>query len=144
MKWFNAVLVGILIGLTVEGIAQNPPVKPAPPATSSPATLPARDSQAKEAPSTTAGAQVGANDTARYIIGSEDTLQVTGWKEPTLSGTFPVRPDGMISLVLVGDLPAAGRTPMQLGHDITLKLNKYCQEPRLQVVVLAVNRHLIY
>jgi polysaccharide export outer membrane protein len=144
MKWFHAVLVGILIGLTVDGIAQNTPVKPAPPATSSPATLPARDSQAKEAPSTTAGAQVGANDTARYIIGSEDTLQVTVWKEPTLSGTFPVRPDGMISLVLVGDLPAAGRTPMQLGDDITLKLKKYVQEPSVSVVVLAVNSQRIY
>src|SRR5882757_5931906 len=122
MRWFHAVLVGILLGLPAAGIALEAQAKPAPPA-----TTPAP--QAKEVPATAAGAQAPTTDAARYIIGSEDTLQITVWKEPTLSGSFPVRPDGMISLVLVGDLPAAGRTPMQLGDDITLKLKKYVQEP---------------
>ena len=83
-------------------------------------------------------------DAAHYIIGSEDTLQVTVWKEPTLSGTIPVRPDGRISLVLVGDLQAAGRTPMQLADDITAKLKKYIQDPNVSVVVMSVNSQKIF
>jgi len=142
MRWFHAVLVGILLGLPAAGIAQEAQAKPTPPATT-PAVMPARDPQAKQVPATAAGA-VPATDATRYIIGSEDTLQITVWKEPTLSGSFPVRPDGMISLVVVGDLPAAGRTPMQLGDDITLKLKKYVQEPSVSVVVLAVNSQRIY
>src|SRR5260370_35889769 len=76
---------------------------------------------------------------ARYIIGPEDSLQVTVWKEPTLSGNFPVRPDGMISLVLVGDLPAAGLTPMALSNDINHRLKKYIQDPVFTVAGLGVN-----
>lgn len=83
-------------------------------------------------------------DATHYIIGAEDSLQVTVWKEPTLSGTVPVRPDGRISLVLVGDLPAAGRTPMQLADDITARLKKYIQDPNVSVVVMSVNSQKIF
>jgi polysaccharide biosynthesis/export protein len=83
-------------------------------------------------------------DSSSYIIGAEDSLQVTVWKEPTLSGTFPVRPDGMISLVLVGDIPAAGLTPMQLGTNIEGRLKKYIQDPSVSVVVTAVNSQRIF
>jgi polysaccharide export outer membrane protein len=83
-------------------------------------------------------------DNAHYIIGAEDTLQITVWKEPSLSGTIPVRPDGMISLVLVGDLPAAGKTPMQLSDDITVKLKKYIQDPNVSVLVMGVNSQKIF
>jgi polysaccharide biosynthesis/export protein len=86
----------------------------------------------------------GPLDASRYIIGAEDSLQVTVWKEPTLSGTVPVRPDGMISLVLVGDLPAAGLTPMALGADIAQRLKKYIQDPVVTVVVLGVNSQRIF
>lgn len=83
-------------------------------------------------------------DQTRYIVGAEDILQVTVWKEPTLSGTFPVRPDGMISLVLVGDLLAAGKTPMQLADEITSKLKKFVQDPNVSVVVVGVNSQRIF
>ena len=86
----------------------------------------------------------GPMDATRYIIGPEDSLQVTVWKEPTLSGNFPVRPDGMISLVLVGDLPAAGLTPMALSNDITQRLKKYIQDPVVTVAVLGVNSQRIF
>jgi polysaccharide export outer membrane protein len=76
-------------------------------------------------------------DKARYVIGPDDSLSITVWKEPTLSGSVPVRPDGMISMALVGDLRAAGRTPMQLADDITEKLKKYIQDPNVSVVVMA-------
>lgn len=83
-------------------------------------------------------------DNAKYIIGTEDTLQISVWKEPSLSGSIPVRPDGMISLVLVGDLQAAGKTPMQLADDITGRLKKYIQDPNVSVLVMGVNSQKIF
>ena len=81
---------------------------------------------------------------SRYIIGAEDSLQVTVWKEPTLSGTIPVRPDGMISLVLVGDLPAAGMTPMALSADITPAAQEVHSGPRGHRGGLGVNSQRIF
>jgi polysaccharide export outer membrane protein len=106
-----------------------------------------QSSSATASPAASAAEQVAKADkidTAHYIIGAEDTLQITVWKEPTLSGTVPVRPDGRISLVLLGDLQAAGMTPMQLAADITQRLKKYVQDPRVSVVVLAVNSQRIF
>jgi polysaccharide biosynthesis/export protein len=152
MKWFHAALIAGVIGIPFTGIAQGtqpaPPAQPVQNATPPPVAAPTTETPAPAKPPVT-GVQAGAADTsgkdaAHYIIGPEDTLQVTVWKEPTLSGTFPVRPDGMISLVLVGDLPAAGRTPMQLGDEITAKLKKYLQDPGVTVLVMAVNSQRIY
>lgn len=86
----------------------------------------------------------GPVDPERYVIGAEDSLQITVWKEPTLSGTVPVRPDGMISIALVGDLRAAGLTPMALSADISQRLKKYMQDPVVTVVVLGVNSQRIF
>jgi polysaccharide export outer membrane protein len=143
MRWFHAALIAGLIGLPGAGIAQGTQSTPAKPVQG---TTPPPVAAAATPP---AGAQASAvdvtgKDAAHYIIGPEDTLQVTVWKEPTLSGTFPVRPDGMISLVLVGDLPAAGRTPMQLSDEITVRLKKYLQDPSVTVLVMAVNSQRIY
>jgi polysaccharide export outer membrane protein len=66
------------------------------------------------------------------------------WKDATLSGTVPVRPDGMISLNLIGDLKAAGLTPMALAADISQRLKKYLQDPVVTVVVLGVNSQRIF
>ncbi len=81
---------------------------------------------------------------ASYIIGPEDSLQITVWKEPGFSGTLPVRPDGMISLALVGDLPAAGFSPMRLSQDIATRLKKYINDPSVNVTVLAVHPKQVY
>jgi polysaccharide biosynthesis/export protein len=78
-----------------------------------------------------------------YVIGADDTLQVTVWKEDKISGSFLVRPDGMISMVLLGDVPAAGFTPMQLGNEITVRLKKYIQDPNVTVLVSAAGSHRI-
>jgi polysaccharide export outer membrane protein len=91
-----------------------------------------------------AQAQTVDTDASRYVIGADDSLQVTVWQEPSVSGTFPVRPDGMISLVLVGDIQAAGITPMHLAHDITLKLKKFIQDPIVAVTVVAVKSQRVY
>jgi polysaccharide export outer membrane protein len=79
-----------------------------------------------------------------YVIGPDDSIGVTVWREPTLSGTFPVRPDGMISLALVGDIMAAGRTPADLGVDITARLKKFLTDPTVAVTVLAVNSKKVF
>ena len=69
---------------------------------------------------------------------------MTVWREPTLSGVFPVRPDGMISIVFIGDVRASGRTPTELGGDIAQRLKKYIQDPNVTVAVVAVNSQKIY
>ncbi|GGA79296.1 hypothetical protein GCM10011507_33180 [Edaphobacter acidisoli] len=79
-----------------------------------------------------------------YVIGADDSLSVTVWKEPSFSGTFPVRPDGKISMVMLGDIRAAGRTPTQLSGDITERLKKYIQDPVVSVVVMSVNSQKIF
>src|SRR5580698_2869345 len=74
------------------------------------------------------------NVPADYVIGADDTLHVSVWKEPDLSGTLPVRPDGKISLPLLNDIQAKGMTPMQLADSITEKLRKYVSDPHVTVV----------
>ena len=70
-----------------------------------------------------------------YVIGPDDVLQITVWKEQTLSGTFPVRPDGMISMVLLGDVKAAGLTSAELTTTLTTMYKKYVQDPIVTVAV---------
>lgn len=83
-------------------------------------------------------------DPTTYVIGAEDALQITVWKEAQLSGPVTVRPDGMISLVLTGDVRAAGLTPMQLGADLAHRLHKFIQDPNVYVVVTAANSRRIF
>jgi polysaccharide export outer membrane protein len=79
-----------------------------------------------------------------YVIGASDVLTVTVWKEPTLSGTLLVRPDGMISLSLIGDIQATGLTPLQLADQIASKLKKFIQDPNVSVVVSQIHSKVIY
>jgi polysaccharide export outer membrane protein len=79
-----------------------------------------------------------------YVIGADDTLRITVWKEPDMNATLPVRPDGKISLPLLDDVQAAGMTPMQLAASIKEKLKKYISDPRVTVVVTAMNSQRIY
>jgi polysaccharide biosynthesis/export protein len=79
-----------------------------------------------------------------YVIGADDTLHISVWKEPDLSETLPVRPDGKISMPLLNDVPAAGLTPLQLKDSITEKLKKYIADPRVTVVVTAMNSRRIF
>jgi polysaccharide export outer membrane protein len=79
-----------------------------------------------------------------YIIGADDTLKITVWKEPDMSVSLPVRPDGKISIPLLDDVQAAGMTPMQLGTSIRDRLKKYIADPRVTVVVTAMNSQRIF
>ena len=79
-----------------------------------------------------------------YTIGADDTLKISVWKEPEMSVNLPVRPDGKISMPLLDDMQAAGMTPMQLAGSIREKLKKYIADPRVTVVVTAMNSQRIY
>jgi polysaccharide export outer membrane protein len=79
-----------------------------------------------------------------YIIGPDDVLHIAVWKESDLTATLPVRPDGKISLPLLDDVQAAGLTPKQLAVSVTEKLKKYIADPRVTVVVTAINSKRIY
>jgi polysaccharide biosynthesis/export protein len=74
-------------------------------------------------------------DAGTYSIGKGDVLEVNVWREPMLSGEVVVRNDGMISLALAGDVPAAGRTTMDLKLEIQERLKKYLGEPVVTVIL---------
>jgi polysaccharide biosynthesis/export protein len=79
-----------------------------------------------------------------YVIGADDTLHISVWKEPDLTETLPVRPDGKISMPLLNDITAAGLTPLELRDSITEKLKKYISDPRVTVVVTAMNSRRVF
>ena len=70
-----------------------------------------------------------------YIIGPGDVLQVYVWDNPDLTVTIPVRPDGMITIPLVEDMRAVGKTPSVLARDIERKLSEYVRTPQVNVIV---------
>lgn len=70
-----------------------------------------------------------------YLIGPGDSLQVFVWHNPDLSVNAPVRPDGRISLPLVNDVVAAGKTPTDLAMDVQEQLKKYVNDPVVTVIV---------
>lgn len=72
---------------------------------------------------------------APYLIGPGDTLNVVVWRNPDLSLTVPVRPDGKISTPLVEDLQASGKTATQLARDVEKVLTKYIQTPVVTIMV---------
>lgn len=110
-----------------------------------PAPKPADTSKSASAPVSAHTANTPAdNAPADYVIGADDTLHISVWKEPDLTATLPVRPDGKISLPLLNDVSAAGFTPMQLADSITEKLKKYIADPRVTVVVTAMNSRRIF
>ncbi len=92
----------------------------------------------------TESSQPSSASSPSYVIGPEDTVHVSVWKETDLTTTLPVRPDGMISLPLLNDVQAAGLTPMELAASITTKLKKYLADPRVTVVVTAINSKRVY
>jgi polysaccharide export outer membrane protein len=78
------------------------------------------------------------------VIGAADQISVTVWKEGTLSGGYLVRPDGMISMPLLGDVQASGLTCLQLGDQIETKLKKFLQDPKVTVILNTINSKFIY
>ena len=79
-----------------------------------------------------------------YKIGPQDVLRIDVWKEPDISRSVPVRPDGKISLPLLNDVQAAGLTSMQLAGVIREGLIKYITSPQVTVIVTEINSRRVY
>jgi len=76
-----------------------------------------------------------------YRIGVDDRLQVSVWRNPELSVTVPVRPDGRISVPLVGDVMAGGRAPQEVAADIEKQLATYVRDPKVAVILVDLRSH---
>ncbi|GAA0575318.1 XrtA/PEP-CTERM system exopolysaccharide export protein [Caenispirillum bisanense] len=76
-----------------------------------------------------------ATDRPTYVIGPGDGLQIFVWRNPDLSTSVPVRPDGRISIPLVSEMTAAGKTPPELAADLEEVLGEYVQSPSVTVIV---------
>lgn len=112
---FNHFLLGLLalIGLTVTGCGSSP------------------DAQLPSAQFVSSNEGPG----PYYIIGPLDSIQIFVWRNPELSTGVVVRPDGRISVPLIDDLPATGKTPSELARSIEEKLSTYIQNPIVTVIV---------
>jgi polysaccharide export outer membrane protein len=75
-------------------------------------------------------------DPNEYVIGPGDSLQVYVWRNPDITATVPVRPDGKISTPLVEDMVAVGKTPAQLARDVEKVLSEYVRAPTVNIIVL--------
>jgi polysaccharide export outer membrane protein len=82
--------------------------------------------------------------TTDYWIGPEDVLDITVWRNADLSKQVTVRPDGRISLPLIGDITAVGKTAAQLAEDISAKLKEFKENPQVSIIVKEVNSYAIY
>ncbi|KKO49292.1 sugar ABC transporter substrate-binding protein [Arsukibacterium sp. MJ3] len=71
----------------------------------------------------------------QYLVGPNDSLSIFVWRNPELSGSFIVRPDGKISTSLVEDVPVSGKTPTQVARDMEQILGKYIRDPVVTVSV---------
>ncbi len=125
----------ILLGQAVARSAQSTPPPQAPPKTTEPAKPPAPENT---------GAVGAPVDPKTYEIGAEDVLFVRVWREADFTGPVGVRPDGKISMPLVGELQAAGLTPERLGTHIAEALKKYITNPDVSVSVSQVNSKRYY
>lgn len=76
-----------------------------------------------------------------YLIGVDDEVQVSVWRNPDLGITVPVRPDGKISVPLVGDVTAGGRTPNEVAMDIQEKLGAFVRDPQVAVILTQLRSH---
>jgi len=85
-----------------------------------------------------------ATDDPTYVIGPEDMLSVAVWKEPDFSSTIPVRPDGKISLPLLNDVQAAGRTPEELSAAIRDAARKFVEDPNPTVIVKEIKSRRVF
>lgn len=82
-----------------------------------------------------APAKASDNSSWNYLLGPGDSVNVFVWGNPEVSGSFPIRPDGKMTMNLVEDLPASGKTPTQLAREIEKILARYIQDPVVTVIV---------
>ncbi len=130
MKLWRGCLLAGASSLLVSGLLCAQAVQGSP--------SPAAQSSAQPADQKTAAPSAKAHDDT-FVIGNDDVLAINVWKEPDISRSIPVRSDGKISLPLVGEVQAAGSTPLKLEQDIAARLKNYIAEPEVTVIVQQVN-----
>src|SRR5579862_2178508 len=108
-------LMGFTAGNPLQ--AQSAPTAPRQPVAAVPSALPSQ------------------TEASQYVIGPGDTVQVFVWRNPDLTQTVPVRPDGRISTPLVQNMVAVGKTPAQLAHDMEEALSQYVRSPQVNIIV---------
>jgi polysaccharide export outer membrane protein len=127
--WFSILAIGVLAGLAWAQDAGNKAELAQPPSPSG---------SAKDESINPAHSISGKASDDSFVIGADDVLAINVWKEPDISRSIPVRSDGKITLPLVGDLQASGRTPHELQTEIASKLQSYISEPEVAVIVQEV------
>jgi polysaccharide export outer membrane protein len=98
-------------------------------------------SAAETAPAPAAPAALPRPAVDTYHIGVDDMVQVSVWHNPDLSVTVPVRPDGNISVPLIGDVRAGGRTPEDVATDVKQRLATYLRDPQVAVILTELRSH---
>jgi polysaccharide biosynthesis/export protein len=110
-------------------------------------SLPAGAAQAAPPRQGQAPASAPASEAVRppdYVIGAEDVLGIVFWREPDMSGDVTVRPDGRITIPVIGELQAAGRQPDQLQKEITAAAAKYISGVNVVVIVRTINSRKVF
>lgn len=135
MKRFAILAMAIVCGISFDCLAQASPMP--------------QDSQKKAEKQELKGKPEFAPksvdyDPAVYVIGAGDQLMVSVWREPELSLSVVVRPDGMITLPLVNDVKAAGLKPLELQAQLTEKLKPYVNEPQVTIIVQGIQSRKVY
>jgi polysaccharide biosynthesis/export protein len=120
--------------------AQNAPAKA--PQGGQPATAKPESAEGpKQLPGT--GVPVGVDPKA-YVLGAEDVVAIRVWREPDLSGPQAIRPDGKITLPMVGEVQAGGLSPEQLSETLTKRFSEFINRPEIVVTVQAVRSKRYY
>ena len=141
MRMRTLALAALVATAAAAQTAAQPPPLPeqaqTPPPTSAPTPAPPPAPTQAQAP-----AQPAPDDA--YRIGPEDVLEVSVWKEEGLKKEIVVRPDGVFSFPLIGDVRAAGRTVSEVREEIGKRLARYIADPTVSVLVLRVASNKIY
>jgi len=128
MKLLAAAGASLIFAITATGVLAQKPA----PATPAPVT-PAPVAGAPASPTLPAVPAAGVSP--NYLIGPGDTLQIFVWRNPELTSSVPVRPDGKISTPLVEDMVAVGKTPSELARDVEKVLGEFIRSPQVNVIV---------
>ena len=86
--------------------------------------------------------QSASQATPQYYIGVDDTIRINVWKNPDLSVTVPVRPDGKVSMPLIGDVKAAGLAPENVASNVKKRLASFVRNPNVTVMVTGLKSHM--
>ena len=130
-------VIGLWLAWLAPALAQNPPASAPPPSSAAPGR--------SDAPAAPAKPDTGvAVDPKTYVIGAQDILSIKVWREQDFTGLYTVRPDGKITIPLIGDVQASGLTPERLGEQLKQGLSNFINSPDVSVSLQAVNSKKFY